>query len=80
MSNGSATRSNLQETGGAYKASTLCPLPSRGVDPKNVLAALRSCATDGVLSIIGDETIARRGVKEVWPLPQPTRRVSVSRP
>ena len=50
------------------------------VDPKNVLSALRSCATDGVLSIVGDETTVRSGITEVWPLPQPTRRVSVSRP
>jgi zinc protease len=40
------------------------------VDTKNVLSALRSCATDGVLSIVGDETTVRYAIKEVWPLPQ----------
>jgi zinc protease len=50
------------------------------VDAKNVLSALRSCAADGVLSIVGDETSIRTAIKEVWPLPPPTRRVSVSRP
>jgi hypothetical protein len=50
------------------------------VDAKNVLSALRSCATDGVLSIVGDETSIRTAIKEVWPLPRPTPRVSVSRP
>jgi hypothetical protein len=50
------------------------------VDPKNVLMALRSCATDGVLSIVGDETIARNAIKEAWTLTPSTRRASASRP
>jgi predicted Zn-dependent peptidase len=31
-----------------------------------LLSALRTCQSTGVLSIVGDETIARRAVKEAW--------------
>ena len=50
------------------------------VDVRDVLSALRSCATDGVISIVGDETIAQRAISEAWPTPKSERRVSVPGP
>jgi zinc protease len=50
------------------------------VDTSNVLSALRSCSNDGVLSIVGDETIARRAIKDVWPTTKQERRASVPPP
>jgi zinc protease len=35
-------------------------------DPAPLVAALRRCATEGVVSVVGDETIARRSVAEGW--------------
>jgi len=36
-------------------------------DRAPLVQALRRCATEGVVSIVGDETIARRAVAKVWP-------------
>ncbi|HMI87684.1 MAG TPA: hypothetical protein VK550_26540 [Polyangiaceae bacterium] len=49
-------------------------------DTGDVLSALRTCTGDGVLSIVGDETLARRAIKEAWLSTTPERRVTVSRP
>ncbi len=35
-------------------------------DPAPLVASLRRCATEGVVSVVGDETIARRSVAEGW--------------
>jgi zinc protease len=43
------------------------------LNANNVLSALRSCPNDGTLSIVGDETAARRSIKEAW-LPTPSER------
>jgi zinc protease len=46
----------------------------------SVLSALRTCSTDGVLSIVGDETIARRAIKEAWQSTPPERRGGMAKP
>jgi hypothetical protein len=35
-------------------------------DPAPLVASLRRCATEGVVSVVGDETIARRSLAEGW--------------
>ena len=45
----------------------------------DVLSALRSCTSNGVLSIVGDEMIAKRAIKEAWLPAVPERRGTVSR-
>jgi predicted Zn-dependent peptidase len=49
------------------------------LDANEVLSALRSCPSDGVLSIVGDETIARRAIKEAWLPTAPERRGGMKR-
>ena len=50
-------------------------------DGSAVLSALRSCTSEGVLSIVGDETIAARAIKEAWlQTPPPERRGKLARP
>ena len=36
------------------------------VDRPRLVASLRRCATEGVISIVGDEAIARRALAEAW--------------
>jgi zinc protease len=50
------------------------------LNANDVLSALRSCTSNGVLSIVGDEMIAKRAIKEAWLPPAPERRGSVPRP
>jgi zinc protease len=45
-----------------------------------VLSALRSCNTSGVLSIVGDATIAQSAIKEAWLQQEPERRGKLARP
>jgi hypothetical protein len=65
--------------GKRLEPSTIDNIPdaTASVDTSNVLSALRTCANDGVISIVGDETIAQRAIKEVCPTTKPERRVSV---
>jgi zinc protease len=50
------------------------------LDANNVLSALRSCTSNGVLSIVGDATLARRAIKEAWLPQEPERRGKLPRP
>jgi len=66
--------------GWSIESTDIVPEVLASFDGKRILSALSSCATEGVLSVVGDRATAQRAVAEAWWPSKTEGRTKASRP